>query len=287
MVQFEAKPSEIDPTPEPIWYFRSLRLYKGKYPAYYDVSELPGTAILEEHYEAIRDEILTFYNKQSGSIKSNNIPYNYEDPGWKTHTLFAFGLKHRKNCDDLPFLESIVSQIPDMTTATVSILEPQTRIHAHVGSSSAIIRTHLGISIPAAYPDVGIKVRGNARGWEEGKLFGIEMAHRHYAWNNTDQFRIALTVDTMKPEHVSRRNSVCGRCLALLGLQTIAERIPSTKRLPRPVIGTIHTVASLGVRVLVAAQRCYLAVVERKRPRRKPPAPAPQATKQAEEVLAS
>lgn len=258
MILREAKPSEVDPTPEPIWYFRRLRLYKGKFPAYYDVSELPGTKILQDNYEAIRDEILAFYTGHTEKLAPNNIPYKYDDPGWKTHTLYAFGFKHLEKCADLPFLDSIVSQIPGMVTATVSVLEPRTRIHAHVGASSAVIRTHLGISIPGEHPEVGIRVRGHGRGWEEGKLFGIEMAHRHLAWNDTDQFRIALTVDTIKPEYARKKDDVCGRCLALLAMQTIATKVPLTKRFPDPLLGLIHTTASWAVRGLIIGQRTYL-----------------------------
>lgn len=250
----EARPGDIDPRPEPIWYFRGLRLYSGKYPAYYDVSELPGTRILEENFEAIRDEILDFYARRSEEMNPNRIPYNYDDPGWQTHTLYAFGFRHREKCADLPVLDSVVRQIPDMVTVTVSVLKPHTRIHAHVGASSAVIRTHLGISIPAEYPEVGIRVRGHGRGWEEGGLFGIEMAHRHLAWNNSDQPRIALTVDTMKPEYADKKMDVCGRCLALLAMQTVTTKVPATKKLPRPVVGAIHTGTGLAVQSLIRSQ---------------------------------
>lgn len=263
MVQEEAKPSEVDPTPEPIWYFRSLELYHGKFPAYYDVSDLPGTKILQDNYEAIRDEILAFYTGDTERIAPNNIPYTYTDPGWRTHTLYAFGFKHLKKCADLPFLDSVVSQIPGMLTTTVSVLQPNTRIHAHVGASSGVIRTHLAISIPAPYPEVGIRVRGHGRGWEDGKLFGIEMAHRHLAWNNTDQFRIALTVDTVKDEYAAKKNDINGRCLALLAMQTITTKVPITKKLPKPVVGLIHTTASWAVRALIIGQRTYLATAGR------------------------
>lgn len=259
----EARPADIDPRPEPIWYFRSLRLYSGKYPAYYDVSDLPGTKILAENFEAIRDEILDFYARRSEQMNPNRIPYNYEDPGWRTHTLYAFGFRHYQKCADLPILDSVVRQIPGVVTVTVSVLRPHTRIHTHVGSSSAVIRTHLGISIPADYPDVGIRVRGHGRGWKEGEMFGIEMAHRHLAWNNTDQPRIALTVDTMKDEHADREMDVCGRCLALLAMQTITTKVPITKKLPRPAVGVIHTVAGWAVQALIHTQR----VVDRARGR--------------------
>lgn len=266
MIRFQAKPSEVDDAPEPIWYFRSLALYKGKYPAYYDVSDLPGTKILQENYEAIRAEILDFYARRATEMAPNNIPYTYDDPGWKTHTLYAFGFKHRAKCADLPFLDSVVSSIPGMLTTTVSVLEPRTRIHAHVGASSAVIRTHLAISIPAPYPEVGIRVRGHGRGWEDGKLFGIEMAHRHLAWNDTDHFRIALTVDTIKDEYAHKKMDVNGRCLALLAMQTITTKVPLTKRFPKPLVGLIHTTASYAVRTLIVGQRVYCRVADRRRP---------------------
>jgi len=257
----EARPGDIDPRPEPIWYFRGLRLYSGKFPAYYDVSDLPGTRILQDNFEAIRDEILDFYARRSTDMSPNRIPYNYDDPGWQTHTLYAFGFRHREKCADLPVLDSVVRQIPGMVTVTVSVLRPQTRIHAHVGASSAVIRTHLGISIPAEYPEVGIRVRGHGRGWEEGGIFGIEMAQRHLAWNNTDQPRIALTVDTMKPEYADKQMDVCGRCLALLAMQMVTTRVPVTKRLPRPVVGAIHTTAGWAVQLLIRSQRLVERVI--------------------------
>jgi hypothetical protein len=240
---------------EPLWFFISRRWYTGDYPAYPDISELPGTKILEDNFEAIRDEVLAFYGANKDTMKENFIPYSYTDPGWKTHALYSMCMRYPKRCADLPVLDSIVSQIPGMTTAVVSILEPQTRIHAHYGASNAFIRTHLGIKVPAGLPDVGIRVRREERGWEEGKTFAIEMAHRHFAWNYTDEYRIVLTLDTIKPQYADRKREISGRALATLGMQFMATKYPVLKKLPLPVVMTLQRIFGLGFQTMMLAQR--------------------------------
>lgn len=243
------KPADIDPTPEPIWYFRSMELYNGKFPPFYDVSDMPVARLLQDNYEAIREEVLTYYRDHGSEIPSEDIGWDYEDPGWRTVGLYGFGYKDRKACAQLPVLTSVLEQVPNLTGATLSILLPGVKIHAHVGGTSAIIRTHLGISIPGEPPEVAIRVGGHTMGWTDGEVFGIETARRHTAWNRTDRPRIALTVDTIKDEFAHRRNEVNGRVLALMVMWRIAVKAPATKKLPRPVIGLVHvglTVAAMG-----------------------------------------
>ncbi|HWJ64797.1 MAG TPA: aspartyl/asparaginyl beta-hydroxylase domain-containing protein [Acidimicrobiales bacterium] len=249
------KQSEVPTTPEKIWYFHGFPLYEGKYPSFYDVSDMPGTKLLQDNYEAIRDEILSFYRDHSDKMPEQNVPYKYNDPGWIAHTLYAFGYKHRERCKDLPILDSVVRQIPNAICVTVSILRPETRIHAHVGATSALVRTHLGIYIPGEYPEVGIRVGGYGRGWADGELFGIEMARRHYAWNNTDEMRIALTVDTVKDEYADQTENIAARCISLLAMQKISSRFVFTKKLPRPILDVIHWGGAQAVKVMLKYQR--------------------------------
>lgn len=241
--------------PEKIWYFHGLPLYKGKYPAFYDVSDMPGTKILRDNYDAIRAEILDFYENHRSKLPEQNVPYYYADPGWLAMTLYAFGFKHRERCADLPFLDSVVRQIPNAVCVTVSVLKPHTRIHAHTGSTSAVVRTHVPIYIPGPYPEVGIRVGGYGRGWDDGEIFGLEMARRHYAWNNTDEARIALIVDTIKDEYAPKAEQIAARCVALLGMQKVSSRFPFTRKFPRPILNVIHWGGGIAVQTMLKYQR--------------------------------
>jgi len=243
--------------PEPLWFFTSNKWYSGDYPAFPDISEMPGTKILEDNFEAIRDEVVAFYEGKKDDLKENFIPYSYSDPGWKTHPLYSMGMRYPKRCADLPVLDSIVSTIPGMTSAVVSILEPQTRIHAHFGASNGFIRTHLGISVPAGLPDVGIRVRRRDQGWEEGKTFAIDMCHRHFAWNHTDEYRIVLTLDTIKPQYADRKNEICGRSLATLGMQFFATKWPVLKKMPHPLVMALQRIFGFGFQTMMFAQRVF------------------------------
>jgi hypothetical protein len=255
LARVTVRPDQLDPTPEPVWYFRSRTLYRGKFPPYYDMTDSVCGRLLVQNYEAIRAELVAFWADQGHEMSDEYFGFRYVAEGWKTMSLYAGGYKHRRSAAKLPVLTAVIEQIPNMSSATVSVLKPHVKLRAHVGGTSAIIRTHLGIYIPDEPPAVGIRVTGHTRGWEPGRVFGIEMARRHLAWNDTDEARIAITVDTIKDEFAGKVDGVNGRLLGLQAMWLFAHHVPVSKRLPQPVLAVIHTCFAIAGSLFLKTRR--------------------------------
>ena len=171
----------------------------------------PGTRILKNNYPAIKKEILEYYKHHSQEIKPNFTPYGYEEKGWKTVNLYSYFLKYPSVCAKFPVINEVVNSIPGMCLTQIAILDPQTRIKAHLGDTNAIVRSHLGIVIPGSLPQLGLRIRSEERCWEEGEVFSFCIVNRHCAWNLTDHYRIILMVDVIKPEFYEQRYKIAGR----------------------------------------------------------------------------
>ncbi len=225
---------------EPVWYYVSSAGYPGRLPGFPDPSTLPGTRILEDNWKTIKEEVDAFYAAHAGAFGANYTPYAYSEPGWKTINLYSYFLRYGENCARFPRTAAIVEQIPDMCLAQVAVLDPHTRIKAHRGDCNAVVRSHLGLTVPSGLPELGIRVGREERSWREGEVFAITIAHRHYAWNRTDRHRVVLVVDVIRPEYRDRRYAIAGRALAAIAMKGWATRFPVLKKLPRPVTRAIH-----------------------------------------------
>jgi hypothetical protein len=241
--------------PEPLFYYLSNEWYKGSEPAFYDVEALPGTKILRENYPTIRKEIVEYYASRGDAIGTNFTPYAYREKGWRTANLYSYFLRYADTCRNFPKTEAIVRQIPGMCLAQVAVLDPHTRIKAHLGDTNALIRSHLGIVVPGTLPEIGIRVGREERAWVEGDVLALQIARRHYAWNQTDHHRIVLVVDVVRPEYMERRYEIASKALAAIAMKFCATKVPRLKRLPRPLVRAIHTVVGWGFRFRLALQR--------------------------------
>ncbi len=242
---------------EPVAYYISRDWPKCRQPHYFDPSEFPGTKILEDNYAAIRAEILSLYGENPDAFRANFTPYAYKEEGWRTINLYSYFLRYPENCAKLPVLDSIVRQIPGMSMAQVAVLRPRTRIKAHYGDTNGLIRSHLGIVVPAPLPQLGIRIHDENHGWEEGKVFCICIAHRHYAWNDTDHHRIVLVVDVIRPDLFDRRYEVASNALAVITMKFFATRFPVLKKIPRPVAALIQASFATVFRTRLWVQRTF------------------------------
>jgi len=242
---------------EPIFFYVHGDWYKGRLPTFYDPSDLPATRILEDNFSVIKEEIESFYAAHPGDFAANYTPYAYREEGWRTVNLYSYFLRYHRSCERLPRLDEIVRTIPGMSLVQVGVLLPHTRLKAHFGDTSAIIRSHLGITIPGKLPEVGLRVGREVRGWEEGRVLSFCNAHRHFAWNDTDRPRIALIVDVMRDEHMRDRYAIAAKALAAMVTKALATRYPRLKRTPAPLTTVTHRGIGVGFRLLLAAQRRF------------------------------
>ena len=116
----------------------------------------------------------------------------YDEGGWKTFGLYAFGHRDAENCAKCPETARLVERIPGMRTAGFSRLGGQAHIRPHVGLDRGVLRCHLGLHVP---PDCALRVGTETRRWEEGESLVFDDTSEHEAWNRSNEARVVLLLD--------------------------------------------------------------------------------------------
>jgi beta-hydroxylase len=170
---------------------------------FFDPRDFTWVEPVEAEWQTIRaelDDVLTYQadlpNFQDISIDQRNLT---DDDRWKTFFFYGYGFKSEANCARCPETARIVEQIPGMQTAMFSILAPHKRLPPHTGPYKGVLRYHLGLVVPATDERVGIEVGGEVAHWEEGRSLVFDDTFEHTAWNDTDQTRVVLFVDVVRP----------------------------------------------------------------------------------------
>lgn len=122
-----------------------------------------------------------------------------DDRQWKTYFLLAYGVQVEGNVAACPASWNAVQMIPGATSACFSILEPGKALPLHRGPYNGVLRYHLGVRIPDASERCGLIVDGEMRRWSEGRSIVFDDTYRHAAFNESDQPRVVLFVDFMRP----------------------------------------------------------------------------------------
>lgn len=164
---------------------------------------LPWIADLEAQWPRVRAELDAVLqatdpipNFQDISVDQRAIT---ADDRWKTYFLYGYGYKAHRNCDRCPETTRLIEAIPGMKTAFFSILYPHKRIPEHCGPYKGLLRYHLGLKVPQDADRCGIRVGGEVRHWQEGKSLLFDDTYPHAAWNDTDELRVVLFVDIVRP----------------------------------------------------------------------------------------
>jgi ornithine lipid ester-linked acyl 2-hydroxylase len=155
-------------------------------------SDFPWTRELEAGFPEIKPEFEALDRRRFKRWPEVEL-YNH---GWEAFGLLGFGRRFEDNLRLCPRLAAILERIPGLTTAGFSVLGPGTVISPHVGYTSTVLRCHLGIVIPE---DCGIRVGGETRTWREGECLVFDDTAEHEAWNRSEQARVVLLLDVVKP----------------------------------------------------------------------------------------
>ncbi|NJK41620.1 MAG: aspartyl/asparaginyl beta-hydroxylase domain-containing protein [Acaryochloridaceae cyanobacterium SU_2_1] len=171
---------------------------------FFESSQFVWTQELEENWEVIRQEL-------DGILKHHQSLPNFQDISpdqanvtstddlWKTYFLFGYGIKAQQNCDRCPQTTQLVEKIPGMKTAFFSIMLPGKHIPPHRGPYKGVVRCLLGLKIPEPKTACRIRVLDEIRHWQEGKTMLFDDSFEHEAWNDTDQLRVVLFLDIVRP----------------------------------------------------------------------------------------
>ncbi|HEY6554795.1 MAG TPA: aspartyl/asparaginyl beta-hydroxylase domain-containing protein [Vicinamibacteria bacterium] len=155
---------------------------------------------IESRWQAMRREAEAVVGDAGSLPRMREIlPGRYTvASAWKTYMLYGYGHKVPRNCALCPETAAAVEAVPNMRTAFFSVLPPRTRLPPHVGIYRGILRYHLGLIIPD--PErCGLRIEERVLRWREGQSFVFCDQYEHEAWNDTDQVRVVLFLDFLRP----------------------------------------------------------------------------------------
>ena len=172
-------------------------------PPVYDNAAFPWVGGVEAEWSLIRAELdrlllrkdeLPGFHEISDEVRSIST-----DRNWKTFLFCAYGKESEEAKRTCPETWRILQKIPTLKSAMFSIFEPGKHLKAHRGPYNGVLRLHLGLKVPKARDKVAIRVVDQICHWDEGKVLIFDDAFEHEAWNHSDEVRVVLFVDFVKP----------------------------------------------------------------------------------------
>jgi aspartyl/asparaginyl beta-hydroxylase (cupin superfamily) len=170
---------------------------------FFPLERFPWVAHVEANWEAIAQELqATLADREAlpsfQEISKDQIAIT-DDDRWKTFFLYGYGFQADLGVELCPKTAAIMREIPGMTTAMFSILSPRKHILAHRGPYKGVLRYHLGLIVPQNAHDCRIRVDSEIRHWEAGGSMVFDDTFDHEVWNDTDETRVVLFVDVLRP----------------------------------------------------------------------------------------
>jgi aspartyl/asparaginyl beta-hydroxylase (cupin superfamily) len=163
----------------------------------------PWIAEIEASWTTIREELLRVLEDREALPNFQDISKDQigitDDDRWKTLFLYGYGFEAKLGVELCPRTAELMRGIPGMTTAMFSILSPRKHILDHRGPYKGVLRYHLGLIVPRDAPACRIRVGEDVRHWEEGKSMVFDDTFNHEVWNDTDETRVVLFVDVLRP----------------------------------------------------------------------------------------
>lgn len=187
---------------------------------FFDPHDFPWIAPLEANWQTIRGELDPILPQTDSLPNFQDISpeqiFLTEGNRWKTFFLYGYGYAARKNCRRCPQTAALLKKIPGMKTAFFSILKSGKHIPKHRGPYNGVLRLHLGLKIPREILSCRIEVGGETQFWSDGKSLVFDDTYPHEVWNESDEDRVILFVDFVRPLFfpVSLLNRIFIRLLA-------------------------------------------------------------------------
>lgn len=170
---------------------------------FYDPGDFDWVPGVEAQTDVILEELAgVLADRESIPLFQDLIPSQASltsDDKWRTFTFYGYGVSHDQNIDRCPETARIARSIPGMTTAFFSILAPGKHIPPHRGFYKGVLRYHLGLIVPSEPEQCRIRVGDDIRHWTRGNSLIFDDTFEHEVWNETDDERVVLFVDFLRP----------------------------------------------------------------------------------------
>lgn len=226
-------------------YFLKENVYTGLHPNYFNKNSFHWVKNIENNYKIILDEINTIITGNESLPENINPPYLSSPGVWRNFYFMNFRWYDHKNCIKYPQTFALLSTIPNLSFAGITVLDPYSKVLPHIGETNATIRCHLGLFVPGSNMDCGIMVNGEKRAHENGKVIMFSDAHLHTTWNNTDEKRYLLVFDIVQQQFAWKSNWVCANALSALSLKYLDEKLPFIKSTPDMLLKIILTLMAV------------------------------------------
>jgi beta-hydroxylase len=163
----------------------------------------PWIAEVEASWTTIRDELEKVLEDREALPNFQDISKDQieitDDDRWKTFFIYGYGFEAKLGVEMCPRTAALMREIPGMKTAMFSILSPRKHILDHRGPYKGVLRYHLGLIVPENAEACRIRVGEDFRHWEAGKSMVFDDTFNHEVWNDTDETRVVLFVDVLRP----------------------------------------------------------------------------------------
>jgi beta-hydroxylase len=170
---------------------------------FFGLEHFPWVEHIEQNWQVIREELRHVLEDRDALPNFQDISKDQieitDDDRWKTYFLYGYGFEAKLGVETCPRTAALMREIPGMKTAMFSILSPRKHILDHRGPYKGVLRYHLGLIVPDDAEACRIRVGEDIRHWEEGKSMVFDDTFNHEVWNDTDETRVVLFVDVLRP----------------------------------------------------------------------------------------
>lgn len=122
---------------------------------------------------------------------------------WSVVGIVIAGRRIEGVAAQLPETMRFFEGFPGLYTLGFSCLGPRSSLPMHSGEGEDLLRCHLPILIPEPS---GIEIRGKTYRWTPGKTFCFDDTAPHRAWNDTDEPKVMLLFDFLRPKELMPAN---------------------------------------------------------------------------------
>jgi aspartate beta-hydroxylase len=210
--------------------------------AFYPRERFPAQARLEAAVDVIReelravlsngpDDLVPFLGTNSAEAVSTHL--RGSSAAWDAFFFYRHGVRDDAHCARCPrtieLLDSMsLVRVRDHAPETLySVLRPGTHILPHRGVTNTRLVTHLPLIVPL---DCALRVGGETHVWEEGRCVTFDDTFEHEAWNNSDQTRVVLIMDSWNPDLSEVEREAVADLVAAIGDFNRPDKTPTPSR---------------------------------------------------------
>jgi aspartyl/asparaginyl beta-hydroxylase (cupin superfamily) len=115
---------------------------------------------------------------------------------WRAGVLIARRRPRPPLADLFPTAVRALLGVPDLLSAMVSVLGPGAELPAHTGDNAGALNFLLGVVTP---PGAGHSIEDQPVDLDEGELVVFDDTLLHAAWNRSDEPRVLIIGDILRP----------------------------------------------------------------------------------------